>query len=97
MSKKLVEREYLNHLATELFFIKLQASGHLQERIENLMKFIEDNIIQEDLESRNEIKRVVYRKMKEAKTPEENQQWYEYYKSLDDGNIYPEPKELFTE
>lgn len=82
MAKKLVDREHLDYLANELFFIKIQAPGHLQGRIENLMKYIEDNIIQRDLESQSEFKRVIYKRMKEASTPEESKQWHELYMSL---------------
>lgn len=81
--RKLVERDHINYLVSELFYIKLQAPGKLQERIQDLIKFIEDNIVQGDQDSKNEFKRVVYKRMKEAKTPEENRQWYDFYKSLD--------------
>lgn len=84
MSKKLVEREHLQYIAQELHSIKLQTPSPLYERIDELLKFIEGSIIQSNQDSKNEFKRVIYKRMKEAQTPEENRKWYEFYKSLDD-------------
>lgn len=84
MSKKLVDRNHLHYLAAELWNIKLYAPVALQERIEGLIQYVDENIIQQDQDSKNEFKRVVYKRMKEATTEEESKQWHELYKRLDD-------------
>lgn len=82
--KKLVEREHLQYVADELKEIKSQVPPEAQERISNLLIFLESNVLHHDQDSKNEFKRAVYKRMKEAKTEEENRHWYEFYKSLDD-------------
>lgn len=82
--KKLVEREHLQYVSSELYYIKLKAPAELSDRIEALLKYIDDHVLQPDQDSRNEFKRVIYRRMKEAGTAEESRQWYDFYKSLDD-------------
>jgi hypothetical protein len=82
MSKKLVGREYLNYVQEELFSIKLQCSLKTQERISGLLQYIETNIIHSDKELLNEIKKVVYLNMKNAKTEKESKKWYNYYQNL---------------
>lgn len=82
MSKKLVERECLNYVQEELFSIKLQSPLKTQERISGLLQYIETNIIHSDKESLNEIKKVVYLNMKNAKTEKESKKWYDYYQNL---------------
>jgi hypothetical protein len=82
MSKKLVERKHLNYILEELFHIMLQSHLKTQDRISNLLQYIETNIIQSDKESINEIKKVAYNKIKNAKTEKESKEWYDYYKHL---------------
>lgn len=80
--KKLVEREHLVHLESELFYIKLTAHSDLQERIDELISYVNENIIQKDKDFINETKRVIYKRMKEAPTEEENKRWYALYNEL---------------
>lgn len=83
MSKKLVDREHLKHLESELFYIRLSAPSILQERIGKLIEYVNENIIQPDQDTKNEFKRVIYKRMKDAPTQEESSKWYEIYQSLD--------------
>lgn len=83
MPKKLVFREDLQFVIDELFFIKLAAPENLQDQIENLTKYIDTKILESDKNNINELKRIYYKAMKEAKTPEENKRYYEMYKGLD--------------
>lgn len=83
MARKLVDREDLQYIIDELFFIKLQAPEQLQNKIDVLVKFIDCAVLESDKENVNELKREFYKSMKEAKTPEVNKRYYEMYKSLD--------------
>lgn len=79
--KKLVDREHLDYLGQELFYIGL--AHQTDERIQSLIQYVNDHIIQRDQEEKNEFKRAIYQRMKNATTQEESQQWYDLYKSLD--------------
>lgn len=84
MKKQLVECDDLVYLESELFNIKLQAPVNLQGRIEELINYVNEKIIQTDRNTKNEFKRVIYKRMKEAPTPEESKEWHDFYKRLDE-------------
>lgn len=82
MAKKLVEREHILYLLEQLFTLQMKASGELKTSIGDLENYVRKNILEEDKESLNEVKRAIYKKMKEATSPEESKEWHEYYKKL---------------
>lgn len=82
MAKKLVEREYIFYLLDKLFSLQMKASGELKNELSSLENYVRKNILEEDKESLNEVKRVIYKRMKEASTKEESKQWADFYKSL---------------
>ncbi|MBT9145878.1 MAG: hypothetical protein DDT42_01755 [candidate division WS2 bacterium] len=83
MSKKLIEWDHIAHVYNELWTLKaLTSNTKAYNCVSRLLEYIEDNIVQEEKEHHNEMKRDVYRKIKTAKTTEEQQQWYKVYQEL---------------
>jgi len=80
--KKLVEWEDILHIHESLWDMKRIADTAMYDKLKELTDYIEDNIIQQEREDLNELKRTVYLKMKHAETDEDRQHWYDVYQNL---------------
>lgn len=82
--KRLVDYKDIDYIRTELMFLRsMAADGALQSRISELYDFVEEALVDADRDTRNEMKREVYKKIKAADNPEEAEAWYEVYKQID--------------
>jgi len=82
--KRLVDYKDIDYIRTELMFLRaMVADGVLEERISDLYDFVETALVDTDRDTRNEMKRDVYKKIKAAQNEEEAAAWYEVYKQID--------------
>lgn len=72
MAKKLVEKEHILYLLDKLFNLQMIASGELRNELSSLESYVRKNILEDNKESLNEVKRAIYKKMKEAPTQKES-------------------------
>jgi|GEM_PF-2966989 len=80
---KLVKREYLAGFYSELIKLYLECTQiEMREKIKILKLYYENYIIEKDKEDINELKRIVYKKMKQAKDKNEYEIQYEIYQKL---------------
>lgn len=86
--KKLVEREHIKHIINEIHEIRDYVPCHLKNRLSELEIFIDNNVYNNSKETKNEFKRAIYKRMKNAATPAENKVWYEFYKTVDELEFY---------
>jgi len=59
------------------------ADERVHSRLSDLLEFVEIALLDPDRDTRNELKRSVYRKIKEAKNPDEAKAWHEVYQNID--------------
>jgi len=80
---KLVSIDDILYVLDEIFNISLHASDSLKTRINDLERYIRDNILKDDKQAENELKRILYKQIKNAKTESEREKLYDDYKNLD--------------
>jgi len=82
--KRLIDLEHIDHVITELMLIRaIVADERVHSRLSDLLEFVEIALLDPDRDTRNELKRSVYRKIKEAKNPDEAKAWHEVYQNID--------------
>jgi len=81
--KKMVEVSDIKKLLNMIETLKYDLSTNCWSEFDKIIDFIEQHILKVDQDEKNEFKRLVYRKMKEASTEEENKKLYKLYKEID--------------
>lgn len=81
-SKKLVEKEHIQHILDQLFKLKLIAPEALKAHISDLENYINTNLLQTDKEALNVLKRLTYKQLQEASTQDEKNRLYCEYQKL---------------
>jgi hypothetical protein len=82
--KRLVDYKDIDYIRTELMFLRaMVADDVLKNRLSELYDFVDTALVDVDRDTRNVMKRDVYKKIKAADTPEEAEAWYEVYKQID--------------
>jgi len=90
--KRLIDIEHIDYIITELMFIRgMVTDGRAHDRLSELLEFVETDLLDPDRDTRNELKRSVYRKMKNAETPEESKAWHEVYQNIN--KVFSQKKE----
>jgi len=90
--KRLIDLEHIDHVITELMLIRAMITDErVHNRLSDLLEFVEIALIDPDRNTRNELKRSVYRKIKETKDQEEAAAWHKVYKQID--KAFSEKKE----
>jgi hypothetical protein len=80
--KRLVEVENIIHVLDELFSISLYVPDGQKVRLNDLEKYIRENILKENQASINEFKRILYQKMKDETDQEKKQKLYQEYQDF---------------
>jgi len=81
--KRLVDLEHIDHIITELFYIRAMSDDErVNNRLSELLHFVEEFLLDPDRDIRNEIKRNVYQKIKQAKDQTEAGAWHEVYQNI---------------
>ncbi len=90
--KRLVNLEHIDHIITEIMFIRgMVADERTSNRLSILLEFVETALLDPDRDTRNEIKRNIYQKIKQAKNPDEAKAWHEVYQNIN--RVFSERKE----
>lgn len=81
--KKLVEKEKLEEFSKMLTDLSMTwTTGNITQKIMELQNYYDTYILSRFQECTNEIKKEVYKKIKNAASSEERQQWYDMYKTI---------------
>jgi len=88
MAKRVIDFKDIDYIRTELFYIRAMSDDDkVRDRLHGLLDFVEEALVDHSRDIRNEMKRDVYKKIKEAKDKDEANKWYEAYKQID--IVYP--------
>ena len=81
--KRLIDLEHIDHIITEIMLIRAMAADErTSNRLSALLEFVETTLLDPDRDTRNEIKRNVYQKIKQAKDQTEAGAWHEVYQNI---------------
>lgn len=84
MAKRVIDFKDIDYLRTELMYIRAMLSDEKADsRLTDLIDFVEEAMVDPDRDTRNEIKRDVYQKIKQAKDQDEANAWHKVYKQVD--------------
>jgi|GEM_PF-2793255 succinate dehydrogenase flavin-adding protein (antitoxin of CptAB toxin-antitoxin module) len=81
--KRLVEISDIKILLNLIEKLKFKSNTNVWNEFDNIIDFIEDNILKVEQEEKNQFKRAIYKRMKETKG-EENKNLYKLYHEIDD-------------
>lgn len=93
--KKLVEREKLQEFSKMLDDLSMNwTKGNITIKLMELQLFYDMHILEKSKEGVNEIKRQLYKNMKNAPDEKTRQEWYNLYQTVKEaGNEVPEDEE----
>jgi len=81
--KRLINLEHIDHIITEIMLIRAMVTDErTSNRLSALLEFVEIALLDPDRDIRNEIKRNVYQKIKQAKDQTEAGAWHEVYQNI---------------
>jgi len=81
--KRLIDLEHIDHIITEIMLIRAMAADErTSNRLSALLEFVETTLLDPDRDTRNEIKRNIYQKIKQARNQEEAAAWHEVYQNI---------------
>jgi len=81
--KRLIDLEHIDHIITEIMLIRAMAADErTSNRLSALLEFVETTLLDPDRNTRNEIKRNIYQKIKQSKNPDEAKAWHEVYQNI---------------
>jgi len=81
--KRLIDLEHIDHIITEVMLIRAMITDErINNRLSDLLHYVEEFLLDPDRDTRNEIKRNIYQKIKEAKNPDEAKTWHEVYQNI---------------
>jgi len=84
MAKRVIDFKDIDYLRTELMYIRAMLSDEKADsRLTDLIDFVEEAMVDPDRDTRNEMKRDVYRKIKQTKDQDEAEAWHKVYKQID--------------
>jgi len=90
--KRLIDLEHIDHIITEIMLIRAMAADErTSNRLSALLEFVEIALLDPDRDTRNELKRNVYQKIKQAKDQTEAGAWHELYQNIN--KVFSERKE----
>jgi len=82
--KRVIDFKDIDYIRTELFYIRAMSDDDkVRDRLHGLLEFVEEALVDSSRDIRNEMKRDVYKKIKEANNKDEADKWYEVYKKID--------------
>jgi len=82
--KRRVELERLLEFEEMLMrFSWSKMNAEQEKKIAEIRKYYDKYILQSDKDSKNQMKRIIYNNMKNAKTEEDNRMWHKMYKDID--------------
>ena len=82
--RRVIDFKDIDYLRTELMYIRAMVSEEkTNNRLTDLIDFVEEAMVDPDRDTRNEMKRDVYRKIKQTKDQDEAEAWHKVYKQID--------------
>jgi len=82
--KRVIDFKDIDYVRTEIMYIRAMSDDDkVRDRLTDLLDFVEEALVDPDKDTRNEIKRDVYKKIKSAQNNEEANAWHEVYKQID--------------